>query len=51
MADAPETPTPRPPTRAERLAKVRDDFIEWGKTATTDDIPGDLSDASEAPSS
>jgi len=44
----PDTPNDQTPSRAERLAKLRDDFIAWGKTATTDDIPGELPDASEA---
>lgn len=32
----------KPLTREERLARQRDAFLEWARTATTDEIPGDL---------
>ncbi len=31
-----------PLSREERLARQRDAFLEWARTATTDEIPGDL---------
>jgi hypothetical protein len=38
-------------TRQERLNAQRDAFLEWAKTATTDEIPGDLGVEATPPAS
>lgn len=41
MAEQPVESKPEG-TREERLARQRDAFLEWARTATSDEIPGDL---------
>ena len=46
MADNETTETASealPPTRAQRLAKQRDTFLNWARQTNTDEIPADLS--------
>jgi len=42
MAEKPKDDEVPALSREERLARQRDAFLEWARTATTDEIPGDL---------